>query len=101
MEEIQAKDLQIQAYKDEIHKRDQQLQKWVRVNGGHIQNPKEDAFTKTINDCYDKCEILQAEKLGLSEKAAIVSLLRVQWLSSMLSSKIGIAEVSRLVRDSC
>jgi inhibitor of growth protein 3 len=72
LEEIQAKDLQIFAFKDEIQKRDNQLQKWVRVNGGHVQNPKEDAFSRTINDCYDKCEILQAEKCGLSEKALIV-----------------------------
>ena len=72
LEEIQAKDLQIQAFKDEINKRDAQLQKWVRLNGGHVPNPKEDAFSKTINDCYDKCEILQAEKCGLSEKAMIV-----------------------------
>lgn len=72
LEEIQAKDIQIQAFRDEINKRDAQLQKWVRVNGGHVRNPKEEAFTKTINDCYDKCEILQAEKCGLSEKAQIV-----------------------------
>ena len=72
LEEIQAKDLQIQAFKDEINKRDAQLQKWVRMNGGHVLNPKEEAFSKTINDCYDKCEILQAEKCGLSEKAMIV-----------------------------
>lgn len=72
MEEIHAKDLQIAAFKDEINKRDAQLQKWVRVNGGHVHNPKEEAFSKTINDCYDKCEILQAEKCGLSEKAMLV-----------------------------
>ena len=72
LEEMQAKDLQIAAYKDEIHKRDAQLQKWVRMNGGHVLNPKEEPFSKTINDCYDKCEILQAEKCGLSEKALIV-----------------------------
>lgn len=72
LEEIQAKDLQISAFRQEIDKRDNQLQKWVRVNGGHVQNPKEDAFSRTINDCYDKCEILQAEKCGLSEKALIV-----------------------------
>ncbi|KAF2168669.1 hypothetical protein M409DRAFT_65541 [Zasmidium cellare ATCC 36951] len=72
MEEIQAKDLQIAAFEDEINKRDAQLQKWVRVNGGHVQNPKEEAFSKTINDCYDKCEVLQAAKCGLAEKALLV-----------------------------
>ncbi|UJO16283.1 Chromatin modification-related protein [Fulvia fulva] len=72
MEEIHAKDLTIAAFRDEINKRDNQLQKWVRLNGGHVQNPKEEPFSKTINDYYDKCEILQAEKCGLSEKAMIV-----------------------------
>ncbi|QIW99506.1 hypothetical protein AMS68_005024 [Peltaster fructicola] len=72
LEEIQAKDSQIMLYKDEISKRDTQLQKWVRVNGGHVLNPKEEAFSRTIQECYDKCEILQAEKCGLAEKAAIV-----------------------------
>ena len=72
LEEIQAKDIQIHAFKEEIHKRDMQLQKWVRVNGGHVQNPKEEAFSRTVNDCYDKIEILQAEKCGLSEKGLIV-----------------------------
>lgn len=72
LEEIQAKDAQILAFKDEIGKRDAQLQKWVRLNGGHVANPKEDAFSETIKNCYDKCEILQAEKCGLSEKALIV-----------------------------
>lgn len=64
--------MQIHAFKDEINKRDAQLQKWVRVNGGHVLNPKEEAFSRTINDCYDKIEILQAEKCGLSEKGLIV-----------------------------
>ncbi|EME83715.1 uncharacterized protein MYCFIDRAFT_46236 [Pseudocercospora fijiensis CIRAD86] len=72
MEELQAKDLQITAFKDEIAKRDSQIQKWVRINGGHVPNPKEEAFSKTISECYDKMEILQAEKCGLAEKAQII-----------------------------
>ncbi|KAK5129837.1 hypothetical protein LTR08_002774 [Meristemomyces frigidus] len=72
LEEIEDKDRQIARLKLDIAKRDEQLQKWVRINGGHVANTKEDAFSKTMNDCYDKCEILQAEKCGLSEKAQIV-----------------------------
>ncbi|WPH01273.1 Hypothetical protein R9X50_00411100 [Acrodontium crateriforme] len=72
LEEIQAKDMQITSLKDDIAKRDAQLQKWVRINGSHVLNPKEADFSKAINDRYDKCEILQAEKCGLSEKALIV-----------------------------
>lgn len=72
LEEIQHKDAQIHAFREEINKRDRQLQKWVQANGGHVLNPKEEAFSRTINDCYDKMEILQAEKCGLSEKGLIV-----------------------------
>ncbi|KXT01242.1 hypothetical protein AC578_3802 [Pseudocercospora eumusae] len=72
MEEIAAKDIQISAFRDEVVKRDSQIQKWVRVNGGHVLNPKEEAFSKTINECYDKMEILQAEKCGLAERAQII-----------------------------
>lgn len=72
MDEIQVKDRLITDFKDEINKRDAQLQKWVRVNGGHVLNPKEEAFSKAINECFDKCEILQAEKCGLAEKAQII-----------------------------
>lgn len=72
MEEIQAKDLQITQLKSEIDKRDAQLQKWTRANGGHVLNPKEEAFSKTIRDCFDKCEILQEAKVGLATRASIL-----------------------------
>ncbi|KAK3075944.1 hypothetical protein LTR53_000248 [Teratosphaeriaceae sp. CCFEE 6253] len=72
LDEINAKDSQIAAFRDEIGKRDATLQKWVRVNGGHVPHAREEAFSKTINDCYDQCEVLQAEKVGLSEKALVV-----------------------------
>lgn len=42
------------------------------MNGGHVKNPKEESFTQTIRSNYDKAEILQAEKIGLSEKAVIL-----------------------------
>ena len=42
------------------------------MNGGHVKNPKEESFYGTIRQNYDKAEILQAEKIGLSEKAVIL-----------------------------
>lgn len=72
MEEIQAKDVQLAAWREEIVKRDAVIQKFVRLNGSNIVNPKDEMYARTINDLYDKCEILQAEKLGLAEKAQIV-----------------------------
>ena len=72
LEEIQAKDQQIMQCRDAITSRDNALQKHVRQMGSHVKHPKEDAFSKTILTNYDRIEILQAEKLGLSEKAMII-----------------------------
>ncbi|KAI6787641.1 hypothetical protein KC361_g9450 [Hortaea werneckii] len=72
LSEISHKDAQITAFRDEISKRDAQLQKWVRINGGHAHNPKEEGTVKQCEDLFDKCEVLQAEKEGLSEKALVV-----------------------------
>lgn len=72
MEEIQAKDIQLAAWREEISKRDAAIQKFVRLNGSNAVNPKDQAYASAINDLYDKCEILQAEKVGLAEKAQIV-----------------------------
>ena len=72
MEEIQAKDMLLQQCKDTINRHDGSLQKFVKLSGGHIKNPKEDSYTQIIRDNYDKAEILQAEKIGLSEKAVIL-----------------------------
>ncbi|KJX97524.1 hypothetical protein TI39_contig482g00013, partial [Zymoseptoria brevis] len=96
MEEIQAKDMQISAFKDEINKRDVQLQKWVRTNGGHVLNPKEEAFSKTINECYDKCEVIQAQKLGLSEKALKILERQIKRLDTGLR---GLAQTEQFPSD--
>lgn len=72
LEEVQAKDQQIQICKDEIARRDANLQKWVRVSGGHVLNPNEEKISKNIHANYDRAEILQSEKLGLGERALMV-----------------------------
>lgn len=72
LEEIQAKDQQMQECRDLISTKDKLIQNFVRQNGGHVKNPKEDALAKNILANYDRMEILQAEKLGLSQKSAII-----------------------------
>ncbi|KAI4743763.1 hypothetical protein E4T50_05798 [Aureobasidium sp. EXF-12298] len=69
LEEIQAKDQHIQEFRDVINTRDKSIQNFVRAQGGHVKNPKEEGLTKVIMANFDRIEILQAEKLGLSEKA--------------------------------
>jgi len=69
-EEMQAKDQQIQECRNIINARDASLQKFIKLNGSLVQNPKEESYSKTISQNYDKAQILQEEKIGLSEKAA-------------------------------
>lgn len=58
-----------------IAQRDNSLQKFVKLNGSLVQNPKEDPYTKVVVANFEKAQILQEEKLALVTKAeALVSL---------------------------
>lgn len=72
LEEIQAKDRTIQECRNTIHARDNSIQKFIKANGSHIPNPKEEAYSRTVLANYDRAQIVQEEKVGLSEKAAII-----------------------------
>jgi hypothetical protein len=69
-EEMQAKDQQIQDLRAAIQQRDNSLQKFIKLNGSLVQNPKEEPYSKTILQNYERAQVLQEEKIGLSEKAA-------------------------------
>ncbi|KAF2848549.1 hypothetical protein T440DRAFT_470151 [Plenodomus tracheiphilus IPT5] len=69
-EEVQAKDAQIQELRSAIQQRDNSLQKFIKLNGSLVQNPKEDPYSKVVLTNYEKAQILQEEKIGLVEKAA-------------------------------
>ncbi|KAF2013886.1 hypothetical protein BU24DRAFT_249244 [Aaosphaeria arxii CBS 175.79] len=69
-EEVQAKDQQIQECRAIIAGRDNSLQKFIKLNGALVENPKEALYTKTVLQNYEKAQILQEEKIGLVEKAA-------------------------------
>ena len=79
-EEMQAKDQQIQECRSIINARDASQQKFIKLNGSLVQNPKEESYSKTISQNYDKAQILQEEKIGLSEKAtALVGHTPLSW----------------------
>lgn len=67
---MQAKDQQIQELRAGIHTRDSSLQKFIKLNGSLVVNPKEDPYSKIILQNFERAQILQEEKIGLSEKAA-------------------------------
>lgn len=75
-EEMQAKEQQIQACNNIIETRDSSLQKFVKLNGSLVKNPKEEPYNKLILQNYEKAQTLQDEKVHLAEKAA--QLVRIQ-----------------------
>mgnify|MGYP000957092486 CR=1 FL=1 len=72
MEEIAAKDKIIQECRQIINSRDSSLQKFIKLNGSHVPNPKEEQYSKIILQNLDKSQQLQDEKIALSEKACIL-----------------------------
>ncbi|RAL08626.1 putative PHD finger domain protein [Aspergillus homomorphus CBS 101889] len=72
MEEIQAKDKTIQECRTTINSRDSSLQKFIKLNGSLTPNPKEEQYSKTILQNLDKSQLLQDEKIQLSEKACVL-----------------------------
>jgi inhibitor of growth protein 3 len=71
-EEVQAKDLQIMECRSTIAARDNSLQKFIKLNGALVQNPKEEAHSKQIMQNFERAQILQEEKIGLVEKAMML-----------------------------
>jgi len=69
-EEVQDKDRQIQELRTSIQQRDNSLQKFVKLNGSLVVNPKEEPYNKVVIQNYERAQILQEEKIGLVEKAA-------------------------------
>ncbi|KAF2638806.1 hypothetical protein P280DRAFT_481609 [Massarina eburnea CBS 473.64] len=69
-EEVHAKDRQIQESRAMIAQRDSSLQKFIKLNGPLVQNPQEEKYSKTIEQEYEKAQMLQEQKIGLVEKAA-------------------------------
>ncbi|KAG9238353.1 hypothetical protein BJ875DRAFT_451372 [Amylocarpus encephaloides] len=51
-----------------INKHDAAIQKWIRINGSHTTNPKEEQLTRVIIENYDKAQIIQEKKMALAEK---------------------------------
>lgn len=55
-----------------IATRDNSIQKFLKLNGAGQANPKEEGYCKNVMANFDKAQIVQEEKVGLSEKAALL-----------------------------
>lgn len=71
-EEAEAKEREIQQCRTINQIRDAALQKFVKLNGVHVPNPREERDIATIRQNYERMEVLQAEKIGLIEKAILL-----------------------------
>ncbi|KAJ5895594.1 Zinc finger PHD-type [Penicillium taxi] len=72
MEEIQAKDKTMQECRATINSRDGSIQKFIKLNGSLVPNPKEEQYSKTVLQNMDRAYELQNEKIQLSEKACVL-----------------------------
>jgi inhibitor of growth protein 3 len=79
-EEIAEKDRQMNECLQVINKNDAAIQKWIKINGSHVLNPKEESHRKAVLENYDKAAILQEEKVALSQKTQSVIDKHTRWL---------------------
>ncbi|KAK3383093.1 inhibitor of growth proteins N-terminal histone-binding-domain-containing protein [Lasiosphaeria ovina] len=67
-DEIADKDRQYAKLVKEIEERDGRIQKWIKANGSHQNNPKEDEYRALIRKNFAQAEKLANEKIALSQK---------------------------------
>jgi len=71
-EEIEHKDRQMQECLNIMSKNDGNIQKWIRINGSGVPNPKEDNLRKAYIEALDRAQILQEEKIALTTKSTLL-----------------------------
>lgn len=67
-DEITEKDRQVAECLKLIEDRDARIQKWIKANGSHTHNPREDAYRQLIRDNFNKAEQLSSEKIALTQR---------------------------------
>ncbi|RMZ75445.1 hypothetical protein DV737_g5291, partial [Chaetothyriales sp. CBS 132003] len=72
MDEIQAKDSELNKYQSAINSRDSQIQKMIKSNGVLEKHPKEVEYSEQIKKNYEQIAELQNQKVVLSERASVI-----------------------------
>lgn len=68
-EEIQAKDKLLLDLQKGIQQRDGSIQKFIKINGSHAHNPKEETYSNHIRKAFAQINIIQDEKVAFAQKA--------------------------------
>lgn len=79
-DEITEKDRQFAEHIKTIEDRDTRIQKWIKANGSHVPNPREDGYRATIKENYVKAEVLAAEKIQLTQRLQAILDKHVRYL---------------------
>jgi inhibitor of growth protein 3 len=85
-EEIEQKDRQMAECLAIINKNESAIQKWIRLNGSHVPNPKEDQLSRIVLENYDKAQVLQEEKLALAQRTQQIMDKHTRWLDGHIKA---------------
>jgi inhibitor of growth protein 3 len=85
-EEIAEKDRLMNECLQIINKNDNAIQKWIKINGSHVPNPKEESHRKAVRENYDKASILQEEKVALAQKTQAVIDKHTRWIDGHIKA---------------
>lgn len=92
-EEIENKDNLMQECMHNIAKSDFAIQKWIRQNGSHVDNPKEEALRRLIEDNYDRARIIQEEKIALATKTKTIMDKHTRWIDGHIKGLVDRGEL--------
>lgn len=71
-EEISDKDRQYAECIRMVEDRDGKIQKWIKTNGSHEPNPKEDLLRAQVRENYAKADQLSQDKMTLMQKLQVI-----------------------------
>lgn len=71
-DEIAEKDREYDECLSIIEERDGRIQKFIKANGSHEINPREEAYRKTILEYFEKAEALADEKIALTQRIQVI-----------------------------
>jgi inhibitor of growth protein 3 len=67
-DEVAEKDRVYDRLMREIEEKDGRIQKWIKANGSHLNNPKEEEYRAVIRKNFAQADKLSEEKLRLTQK---------------------------------
>ncbi|OLN94219.1 Chromatin modification-related protein YNG2 [Colletotrichum chlorophyti] len=71
-DEIADKDRQYNDCIKQIEDRDAKIQKWIKANGSHETNPREESMRSHMRDNFARADQLSTEKIALIQKLQII-----------------------------